>query len=376
MTEEEFRETYRGTPVLRAKRRGLARNAAVALGNVGTEADVPVWRRRWAGTTSRWCAGMRLGARPVGRERGAAGRWSGRGGSTRTSGCGPRPRRRWARRGRTRCATTRIPGARSAIRSWHRGWWGAGTSGGRWPTGRAARGRRGARWTHPGFASSRSAAPPPSSSTGSPRPPSPSFGARSTRPPGRRRKRPRRVAADIDAGGAAVAWIGGEVVGAVRWAPRTGHLYVGRLAVLPTHRGQGVGAALVAFAETQAASLGLPEVRVEVRSALPGNAAFFRGRGLPSSRSGPTPACRPRRRSCSRSRCQVVRRVRGGRGRRRTVPASVLRHGSAARLVPFRGWGRWVYAARAAGIAKCRPAVEDRNATLLAGKGDCHAGRA
>ncbi|MBA3415507.1 MAG: tRNA epoxyqueuosine(34) reductase QueG [Chloroflexia bacterium] len=41
MTETKFRETYRGTPVLRAKRRGLARNAAVAFGNVGTEADVP-----------------------------------------------------------------------------------------------------------------------------------------------------------------------------------------------------------------------------------------------------------------------------------------------------------------------------------------------
>ncbi|HKG27449.1 MAG TPA: tRNA epoxyqueuosine(34) reductase QueG, partial [Thermomicrobiales bacterium] len=41
MTEQEFRETYRGTPVLRAKRRGLARNAAVALGNIGGDADVP-----------------------------------------------------------------------------------------------------------------------------------------------------------------------------------------------------------------------------------------------------------------------------------------------------------------------------------------------
>jgi epoxyqueuosine reductase len=41
MSEGEFRATYRGTPVLRAKRRGLARNAAVALGNVGTDADVP-----------------------------------------------------------------------------------------------------------------------------------------------------------------------------------------------------------------------------------------------------------------------------------------------------------------------------------------------
>ncbi|MFM9107566.1 MAG: tRNA epoxyqueuosine(34) reductase QueG [Chloroflexota bacterium] len=31
MTEEQFRATWRGTPVIRAKRRGLARNAAVAL---------------------------------------------------------------------------------------------------------------------------------------------------------------------------------------------------------------------------------------------------------------------------------------------------------------------------------------------------------
>src|SRR5262249_38711641 len=33
MTETDFRDTYRGTPVTRAKRRGLARNGAVALGN-------------------------------------------------------------------------------------------------------------------------------------------------------------------------------------------------------------------------------------------------------------------------------------------------------------------------------------------------------
>jgi epoxyqueuosine reductase len=41
MSEEAFRVTYRGTPVPRTKRRGLARNAAVALGNVGSEADIP-----------------------------------------------------------------------------------------------------------------------------------------------------------------------------------------------------------------------------------------------------------------------------------------------------------------------------------------------
>jgi epoxyqueuosine reductase len=45
MTEEQFRTVYRQTPVLRAKRRGLARNAAVALGNTGNERDIPVLER-------------------------------------------------------------------------------------------------------------------------------------------------------------------------------------------------------------------------------------------------------------------------------------------------------------------------------------------
>ena len=41
MTDEDFRATFKGSPVKRAKRRGLARNAAVVLGNVGTAEDVP-----------------------------------------------------------------------------------------------------------------------------------------------------------------------------------------------------------------------------------------------------------------------------------------------------------------------------------------------
>lgn len=42
ISPEAFRDRYRGTAVLRAKRVGMARNAAVALGNIGTEADVQV----------------------------------------------------------------------------------------------------------------------------------------------------------------------------------------------------------------------------------------------------------------------------------------------------------------------------------------------
>jgi epoxyqueuosine reductase len=49
MSQRTFRERYRGTAVLRAKRAGLARNAAVALGNIGTEEDVPYLARATLG---------------------------------------------------------------------------------------------------------------------------------------------------------------------------------------------------------------------------------------------------------------------------------------------------------------------------------------
>jgi epoxyqueuosine reductase len=45
MSQEDFGATYHGTPVTRAKRRGLARNAAIALGNIGTDEDLPVLLR-------------------------------------------------------------------------------------------------------------------------------------------------------------------------------------------------------------------------------------------------------------------------------------------------------------------------------------------
>jgi epoxyqueuosine reductase len=41
MDEEAFRSAFRNSPMKRAKRRGLARNAAVVLGNIGDERDAP-----------------------------------------------------------------------------------------------------------------------------------------------------------------------------------------------------------------------------------------------------------------------------------------------------------------------------------------------
>ena len=41
LDDATFRERYRRSPVWRTKRRGLLRNAAVALGNVGSAEDLP-----------------------------------------------------------------------------------------------------------------------------------------------------------------------------------------------------------------------------------------------------------------------------------------------------------------------------------------------
>lgn len=42
MTQEEFSAAFKGSPMKRAKLRGLKRNAAVVLGNMGTTEDVEV----------------------------------------------------------------------------------------------------------------------------------------------------------------------------------------------------------------------------------------------------------------------------------------------------------------------------------------------
>ena len=42
MSQEEFATAFRRSPMKRAKLRGLARNAAVVLGNIGTMEDAPV----------------------------------------------------------------------------------------------------------------------------------------------------------------------------------------------------------------------------------------------------------------------------------------------------------------------------------------------
>jgi epoxyqueuosine reductase len=45
MTPEQFSRAFKGSPMKRAKLRGLKRNAAVVLGNVGSDEDIELFTR-------------------------------------------------------------------------------------------------------------------------------------------------------------------------------------------------------------------------------------------------------------------------------------------------------------------------------------------
>lgn len=87
------------------------------------------------------------------------------------------------------------------------------------------------------------------------------------------------VSAAIARGGAAIAWVNDAPAGSVRFEPEQTWLYIARLAVIPAARRQGVAAALMRAAETEAPRFGLHEAQVEMRSHLGGNRALFTALG-------------------------------------------------------------------------------------------------
>ncbi|OWV68747.1 acetyltransferase [Rhizobium sp. R339] len=72
----------------------------------------------------------------------------------------------------------------------------------------------------------------------------------------------------------------GRLTGCLFLRPEAGCLYVGKLAVLPSAQGRGLGRRLLDIAEETAAALGLPVLRLETRIELTDNHAVFAAWGF------------------------------------------------------------------------------------------------
>jgi predicted N-acetyltransferase YhbS len=99
-------------------------------------------------------------------------------------------------------------------------------------------------------------------------------------PPSALRETADTIAAQLTAGGGAVAWAGDKIVGSVMWQPKDGGLYLQRLAVEPARRGRGIARALVAAAEAAARHAGHARVHLGTRLVLQDNRRLFSSCGF------------------------------------------------------------------------------------------------
>lgn len=75
-------------------------------------------------------------------------------------------------------------------------------------------------------------------------------------------------------------WVVGAPVACVFLTPRPGVLYLGKLAVAPSHRGQGLARRLVNQAEVRARALRLPALELQTRVELAENQRAFEAMGF------------------------------------------------------------------------------------------------
>ncbi|RKH41421.1 GNAT family N-acetyltransferase [Corallococcus sicarius] len=87
------------------------------------------------------------------------------------------------------------------------------------------------------------------------------------------------VTRELQDGGAFVAEADGVLRGCVFFHPKADHVYLDRLAVLPTFRGQGLSLRLMEAVEARARELGHARVRLSVRLALESHHAWYARQG-------------------------------------------------------------------------------------------------
>lgn len=75
-------------------------------------------------------------------------------------------------------------------------------------------------------------------------------------------------------------WAIGSPVACVFLTPKPGALYVGKLAVAASHRGQGLARRMLDLAESRARDLGLPALELQTRVELVENQTAFRAMGF------------------------------------------------------------------------------------------------
>ncbi len=84
-----------------------------------------------------------------------------------------------------------------------------------------------------------------------------------------------------------LAYDGDTLIGLVEMIPSADYLLIENVAVAPAAQGQGLGSALLARAERQAAAVGLAEMRLYTNPRFGDNVALYERRGYGIDRTEP-----------------------------------------------------------------------------------------
>ena len=77
-----------------------------------------------------------------------------------------------------------------------------------------------------------------------------------------------------------VATLEGRLVGLIVLWPEDDHLYIDNIAVLPDTQGNGVGSALLRFADQEARRVGLSEIRLYTNAKMTENIQYYPRQGF------------------------------------------------------------------------------------------------